>query len=305
MLGKNVEAAAQDHGADVLGSGGFEEVGAAAGAVADVVTDEVGDDARVARIVLGNAGLDLADEVRAHVGGLGVDPAAELGEEGHEAGAEAVADDQERCVMRVLAAGESAVDGEDRPHTEQRQGDDQEAGDRAAAHSHLDRFDEAPAGGRGHADVRPDADQHADDPAGHRASGTHQERPARAEAQGPAVGRGIRDALSILEERDHHTDHDCANQGESTDSEVLALDEGDRALLDRRGDVHHFLGPGVARQDVMGEEDREPYRDQTRDRDEPLEHIWVHRGRAAPSLTGTGGALRDGALPGTRPGSDS
>ncbi len=43
----------------------------------------------------GMPGLDLADEVGADVGGLGVDPAAELGEEGHEAGAEAEADDQE------------------------------------------------------------------------------------------------------------------------------------------------------------------------------------------------------------------
>ena len=96
---EGVDADAEDHGADVLGGGGLEEVGAAAGAVADVVADEVRDDARVARVVLGNAGLDLADEVRAHVGGLGVDTAAELGEEGHEAGAEAVADDQERGVL--------------------------------------------------------------------------------------------------------------------------------------------------------------------------------------------------------------
>ena len=39
--------------------------------VADVVADVVlGDDRRVARIVLGNAGFDLADEVRADVGAL-------------------------------------------------------------------------------------------------------------------------------------------------------------------------------------------------------------------------------------------
>ena len=40
--------------------------------------------------------LDLADEVGADVGGLGVDTAAELGEERHERRAEAEADDQER-----------------------------------------------------------------------------------------------------------------------------------------------------------------------------------------------------------------
>ena len=89
-------ADAQDHRADVLGGGRLEQVGAAAGAVADVVADEVGDHAGVARVVLGDARLDLADEVRAHVGGLGVDTAAELGEERDERRAEAEADDQER-----------------------------------------------------------------------------------------------------------------------------------------------------------------------------------------------------------------
>ena len=83
-LGDREDRDAEDHRADVLGGGRLEEVGAAAGAVADVVADEVGDDARVARVVLGDARLDLADEVGADVGGLGVDAAAELGEERHE-----------------------------------------------------------------------------------------------------------------------------------------------------------------------------------------------------------------------------
>ena len=91
---------AEDHGADVLGGGRLEEVGATAGAVADVVADEVGDDARVARVVLGDARLDLADEVGADVGRLGVDAAAELGEEGDERCAEAEADDEERAPGR-------------------------------------------------------------------------------------------------------------------------------------------------------------------------------------------------------------
>ena len=86
---------AQDHGADVLGGGRLEEVGATAGAVADVVPDQVGHHGGVAWVVLGDPGLDLADQVGADVGRLGVDAAAELGEEGHEAGAEAEADDQE------------------------------------------------------------------------------------------------------------------------------------------------------------------------------------------------------------------
>ena len=94
-----VDGDAEDHRADVLGGGGLEQVGATAGAVADVVADEVRDHARVAGVVLGDALLDLADEVGADVGGLGVDAAAQLGEQGHEAGAEAEADDEERGVL--------------------------------------------------------------------------------------------------------------------------------------------------------------------------------------------------------------
>ena len=79
---KSVDA--QDHGADELGHGRLEDVGATAGAVADVVPDEVGDDRRVTRVILRDAGLDLADQVGADVGRFGVDAAAKLGEERHE-----------------------------------------------------------------------------------------------------------------------------------------------------------------------------------------------------------------------------
>ena len=105
----------------------LEQVRAAAGAVADVVADEVRHDAGVARIVLRDALLDLADEVRADVGGLRVDAAAELGEERDERGAEAEADDEERRVLGRLAAGEPAEQAEDAVDAEQRQGDDEEA----------------------------------------------------------------------------------------------------------------------------------------------------------------------------------
>ncbi len=186
--------------------------------------------------------------------------------------------------MRALAAGQTAVDGEDGPHAEQREGDDQEAGDRATAHGHLDRFDETPASGGGDAHVGPDADQHADDPAGHRADGADQECAACPNAQRQTVCAGVGDVRG-LDERDDCGDDHRADESKQEDRRVLALDEGDRALLDRRRDVHHRLGPGVAGQDVTGEEDRKPYREQPRDRDEPLEQTWVHGGLATPSLT--------------------
>ncbi len=83
-------ASATEHHGDADGDDiGFEQVGGHAGAVADIVADIVGDDGRVAGIVLGDSGLDLADQVGADVGGLGEDAAAETGEDRDQRGAEA------------------------------------------------------------------------------------------------------------------------------------------------------------------------------------------------------------------------
>ncbi len=60
---------------------GLVEVGAHAGDVAHVVADVVGDGRGVARVVLGDASLDLADQVGADVGRLGEDAAANASEE--------------------------------------------------------------------------------------------------------------------------------------------------------------------------------------------------------------------------------
>ena len=69
----------------------LEEVGGHAGAVADVVAHVVGDRRGVARVVLGDVLLDLADQVGADVGGLGEDAAADTHEHGEQGGAEAEA----------------------------------------------------------------------------------------------------------------------------------------------------------------------------------------------------------------------
>ena len=83
---------------------GFEQIGGHAGAVADIVADVVGDDGRVAGVVLGDSGLDLADEVGADVGGLGEDAAAETREDRDQRGAEGERDervDDDAVVGRV------------------------------------------------------------------------------------------------------------------------------------------------------------------------------------------------------------
>ena len=67
----------------------------------DVVADVVGDHRRVARVVLGDARLDLPDEVGADVGGLRVDAAAEPREDGDQRAAEGEADEVvDRVVLR-------------------------------------------------------------------------------------------------------------------------------------------------------------------------------------------------------------
>ena len=150
-VGDDVDGDAQDHGADVLGGRGLEQVGAAAGAVADVVADEVGDDGRVARVVLGDARLDLADEVGADVGGLGVDAAAELGEERHEARRRSRSRRSRKGAMAQLdLVDEPPKSGEDAAHAEQararRRGSPETAPPRSATWT---RLDEAVPRGRG------------------------------------------------------------------------------------------------------------------------------------------------------------
>jgi hypothetical protein len=105
--GAGDEQGDQHHGGADGDDIGLEQVGGHAGAVADIVADVVGDHGRVAGVVLGDAGLDLADEVGADVGGLGEDAAAETREDGDERGAEGERDER---VDDFAAVGSCAGD---------------------------------------------------------------------------------------------------------------------------------------------------------------------------------------------------
>ena len=234
-----VDRDAQDHGADVLGGGGLEQVRAAAGAVADVVADEVRDDARVAGIVLGDALLDLADEVGADVSGLGVDAAAQLGEQGDEGGAEAEADDEEGRLATVRRG--QAPNSVKMPHAEQRSATTRKPGDGAAAHRDLDRLDEAAAGGRGRAHVRPDADDMPMIPeAIEQAAPTRNANAVRKPRSMPATLH-VGDVLVSTSAMTMPMTT-APTTARMRDRRVLAPDEGDRALEDRAGHVLHRLG---------------------------------------------------------------
>ena len=297
--GDRVDRDAQDHRADVLGGRRLEQVGATAGAVADVVADEVRDHARVARVVLGDALLDLADEVRPDVGGLGVDAAAELGEQRDERGPEAEPDDQERRLLHGHVGDDRVIQREDAPHAEERKRDDEEPGDGPAAHRDLDGLDEAaPCRGRG-PNVGPDGDEHADDAGGHRTQRADEEGEGGHQADGHAGQLGhVRD-FGRLHQRDDDPDDDGADDGQDEDRRVLAPDEGDGTLEDRAGDFLHRLGPRVTRQHVAREVDGEQDRDDARDRDEQLECTGVH-GRMVPPRAGLPVGAGPGASNGRR-----
>ena len=110
---------------------GLEEVGRHAGAVADVVAHVVGDGGRIAGVVLGDAGLDLADQVGAHVGRLGEDAAADPHEQGQQRAAEAEADQDRGGVFWKMSTITVAA--------EQAEADAEQAGDGAGAERHPER----------------------------------------------------------------------------------------------------------------------------------------------------------------------
>ena len=146
---------AEDQRGDQGDGVGLEQVGGHAGAVADVVADVVGDGGGVARVVLGDAGLDLADEVGADVGGLGEDAAADTHEHGEQRATEAEALEHGRGVVVV---GEQHDAG-----AEQAEADGEHADDAAGAERDVEAaLAAAAAGRRGDADVGLGGQRHAD-----------------------------------------------------------------------------------------------------------------------------------------------
>ena len=211
---------------------GLVEVGAHARHVTDIVPDVIGDDGRVAGVVLGDAGLNLADEVGADVGRLGEDAAADAGEQRHHRSAHSKGEHQSRDLHRLLRFGKSGVDDvfqekEPQAGVKQPQSHDGEAHDRPGGESHLEAAVEALAcresgsgiggGGDFHADI---AGERREEAAGHKGKG-HENFHLSHEAQGQ---------------------HQDKNNGEELcDAAVLPLEVGVRALADRRRDLLHQL----------------------------------------------------------------
>ena len=79
----------ENHGGDNGHGVGLEQIGRHARAIANIVADVVGDGRGVARIILWNAGLDLADEIGADISALGEDAAAKSREDRNQRSAKA------------------------------------------------------------------------------------------------------------------------------------------------------------------------------------------------------------------------
>ncbi len=203
-------------GGDDRADVGLEDVGAHAGGVADAVTDVVGDDARVARIVLGDARLDLADQVGADVGGLGVDAAADTGEQGDRRGAHGEAVD-------VLGGLDVTIDEEGHTDADEAEGGDREAHDGAAVERDGERLGLAGLTRRlGGAHVGAGRGLHADETAGHRADGTAEK------------GKGGSEAHAESDQEEDEKD----KQSQDT---VLAAEKGHGTGMDGVGNLPHRL----------------------------------------------------------------
>ena len=221
---------AQHHGGDEGDGVGLEEVGRHAGAVADVIADVVGDHGGVARVVLGDPGLDLAHQVGADVGALGEDAAAEAGEDGDEGGAEGEADEGAQGGLEGGALrARHEVPGE-AGDAEEAEADDEHAGDGAAAEGDGERRGHAAGGGLGGADVGAHRDVHPDEAAGAR------EHRAQHEADGGVDFEG-------------HGDDGGEDDADDADGLVLARQVGGGAGLDGTGDVLHARVAGILGED--------------------------------------------------------
>ena len=118
------------------------------------LSDIVGDGGRVARIVLGDAGLDLADQVGADVSSLGEDAAAKTGEDRYERSSKREGGERghDFTGVRGVAAGARQVPKQ-HADREQRQTGDEHASDCAGPERRRETALQAVARGFGGADV--------------------------------------------------------------------------------------------------------------------------------------------------------
>ena len=205
-------------------------VGCHAGAVADVVADVIGDYRGVAWIVLGDPGLDFADQVRADIRRLRVDAAAQSGEDRYEGSAEGKADQRVRALEDVIS-GRNAQEA---------QADHHEARHRATSKSDLKRLVQAATRRLGGAHVGPHGDVHTD-----------VARPGREDGPDDVQRRG--------RPVDREADDDGDQHPDDRDHGVLAIQVGGGAFLDGGRNFAHAIVAGGLAQDHDDQDHREQH----------------------------------------------
>ena len=245
---------AEDEGGDDRDLVGLEEVRRHAGAVADVVADVVGNGRGIARVVFGDAGLHLADEVGAHVGSLGEDTPAHPHEQRQQRGAEAEADQHRGgCVLE---------DEHDRGGADQAETDAEHARDPARAEGHAQRGGQRALARRGGGtEIAAHRQAHPDDAGQTGEGGSAEEGDGAGEARlVDAHGDRAVGPLDLCcgEEHEHEQRHDHdGNRLELLAEECLGT------LLDGRGDLLHCRGAAVGREDAPHEVDADREGDNT------------------------------------------
>ena len=180
--------------------------------------------AGIPRVVLGDPGLDLADEVGTDIGRLREDPASEPGEDRDEGAAESEADQVLRRLVRALIepGGEDPVVARD---SEESEPDDEKAGHRARAERNLERRPDAALRSLGGADIGADSHVHP----GEAGCGGKDRADQEAEGGAPA---------EIVPETDAEEDDDR----DDADRHVLPAKVGGGTLLDGQRDLLHAVG---------------------------------------------------------------
>ena len=225
---------AEDQGGDKGDRVRLEQVGGHTRAVADVVADVVGDRRGVARVVLGDVLLNLADEVGTDVGRLREDTAADTHEHGQQRRSEAEALEYRRCVALVdqddgRGAEQTEPDG---GHADRSPGPESDPHGRVAA---------LILGGRCHPYIRLDGERHARVPDSGGESCTEQEEDRAADSDGGVAGK---------HEEQQEGDRCEDGQGLELPSEV-----GLRTLLDRLPDRLHVGGAFGRAEHLLAEQD--------------------------------------------------
>ena len=198
---------------------GFKDIGGHASAIADVVSDVIGDGGGIPRVIFFELGFEFADKVGADIGGFGVDASAQTSEDADERGTESESGETIDGSTKAEPAGGNEVEGAD---GEEGEGDNEKAGDGATIEGVAQGGGAADGGGLGGADVGHDGDPHSGKARDQATGGTDEEADAGGEIFEVADG-------------------DEEKEGDARDSLELAIQIGGGSFLNGGGDFPHAV----------------------------------------------------------------